>query len=73
MNMTGNHGVFRNIMMMAAGLNVVLTLWLTPCYGMNGAAVSAMTSLCFWNMATLAYIKMKFGRTTGYFPLPAWL
>ena len=33
MNMTGNHCAFRNIMMMAAGVNVVLTLWLTPCYG----------------------------------------
>ena len=40
-----------------------------PTYGILGAAFAAMFSLCFWNITTLIYIKLKFGRTTGYFPV----
>jgi len=68
MNMTGNQVAFRNIMITAAGLNISLNLWLIPSYGFNGAAIAAMLSLCFWNAITLAFIKIKFGKTTGYFP-----
>jgi len=71
MNMTGNQIVFRNIMIIAAGLNIGLNLLLTPHFGMNGTAIAAMISLCFWNITTLAYIKIKFGKTTGYFPIVA--
>ena len=69
MNMTGNQNIFRNIMTIAACLNIGLNLWLIPYLGINGAALAAMISLSIWNISTLAYMKIKFGRTTGYFPL----
>ena len=69
LNMTGNQIVYRNIMFMAAVLNIVLNLLLIPRLGFNGAAIAATVSLCFWNIAILIYIKMKFGKTTGYFPI----
>lgn len=71
MNMTGNQNVFRNIMIIAAGLNIGLNLLLIPHFGMNGTAIAAMISLCIWNITTLTYIKIKFGKTTGYFPIVA--
>lgn len=69
MNMTGNQRIYRNIMTITACLNIGLNLWLIPWIGINGAAITAMISLCFWNITTLIYIKLKFGRTTGYFPI----
>ena len=68
LNMTGNQKEFRNIMMIVVVLNIGLNLWLIPTLGINGAAISAMISLSSWNIATLLYMKIKFGRTTGYFP-----
>lgn len=68
MNMTGNQNVFRNIVFAAAAANILLNLLLTPEHGIYGAATAGMASLVGWNIATLCYIKMKFGKTTGYFP-----
>lgn len=70
MNMTGSQIVFRNIVFVAAVLNIAINLLLIPQYGASGAATAAMVSMTILNIATLCYIKMKFGRTTGYFP---WL
>ena len=69
MNMTGNQKVYRNIMIFAAFLNIGLNIWLVPQLHIKGAAIAAMASLCFWNITTLLYIKIKFGKTTGYFPI----
>jgi O-antigen/teichoic acid export membrane protein len=68
MNMTGNQKPLLVIKASAALMNVLLNLWLIPVYGLNGAAVSAMVSLIFWNVAVLITIKNKFGRTIGYLP-----
>ena len=68
MNMTGNQKVFRNIVFFAASTNLGLNFILTPRYGVWGAATAGMVSLMGWNIATLCYIKLKFGKTTGYFP-----
>jgi O-antigen/teichoic acid export membrane protein len=68
MNMTGKQNVFRNIVIAVAAVNVALNLLLTQSFGIYGAAVAAMVSLAGWNIATLCYIKLKFGKTTGYFP-----
>ena len=69
MNMTGNQTVYRNIIFFSAILNIIMNLLLTPRYGIYGAASAAMVSLISWNLAALFYIKNKFGKTTGYFPL----
>jgi len=71
MNMTGNQKVLRNIMLLAAVFNIGLNLLLIPGHGIHGAAIAAMVSLSGWNILTLIYIKIKFGKTTGYLPLPA--
>jgi len=71
MNMTGHQKVLRNIIFVAASTNIAMNLLLTPDYGIYGAAAAAMVSLMSWNIATLCYIKKKFGRTTGYFPVLA--
>ena len=68
MNMTGKQKVFRNIMTVAACLNIGVNLLLIPQLGINGAAIAAVISLCVWNITTLVYMKIKFGKTTGYFP-----
>jgi O-antigen/teichoic acid export membrane protein len=68
MNMTGHQKIFKNIMMIAAILNIVLNLALIPYFGMIGAAFTAMLSLFIWNITTLLYMKYKFGKTTAYFP-----
>ncbi len=69
MNMTGHQKVLRNFVFVAASANIGLNLLLTPEYGLYGAATAAMVSLITWNLATLCYIKKKFGRTTGYLPV----
>lgn len=68
MDMTGNQNVLRNIAIIAALGNIGLSLILIPIYGLNGAALAAMSSIAFLNIATVTYIKIKFGQTTGYFP-----
>lgn len=69
MNMTGNQNVFKNIVFVAAATNIGINLLLIPRYGIYGAATAAMVSIAGWNFATLCYIKLKYGKTTGYFPL----
>jgi O-antigen/teichoic acid export membrane protein len=71
MNMTGNQNVFRNIVIIAAISNIAINLLLIPQYGIYGAAIAGMASLMGWNVAALCYIKLKFGKTTGYFPMLA--
>jgi len=68
MNMTGNQYVLRNILFAAALSNIGINMLFTPVYGIYGAAIAAMVSVSGWNIATLIYIKIKFGKTTGYFP-----
>jgi O-antigen/teichoic acid export membrane protein len=68
MNMTGNQNVFRNIVVVAALINVILNILLTPYYGIYGAGFAAMTSSIVWNAAVLVFLKLKFGKTTGFFP-----
>jgi O-antigen/teichoic acid export membrane protein len=68
MNMTGHQNAFKNIVLIAALMNLGLNILLTPLYGLYGAAIAGMLSLMIWNIAALCYIKRKFGRTTGYIP-----
>jgi len=68
MNMTGRQNIYRNIMILTAIANIGLNYFLVPRYGSMGAALANMLTLSGWNIATLIYIKVKFGKTTGYFP-----
>ncbi len=68
MNMTGREVVFRNIVLSAALINIVMNYFLTPRYGIVGAACAYMISISFWNISTLIFTKRAYGRTIGYFP-----
>lgn len=69
MNMTGHQHKLRNIMMLAAGLNIVLNFLLTPTYGMIGPAIAGMVSIAYWNIHVMVFIKKKHGHNIGYLPL----
>ncbi len=68
MNMTGHQVALRNIMVLAALLNIGINLLLTPHYGAMGAAAAAMASTIFWNIYALVFIKKRYGQTLGYVP-----
>lgn len=68
MNMTGLQRAHQNIAISAAGINIVLNLLLTPSFGIIGAALSGMFSSAFWDISALLFIKIKHGKSIGYFP-----
>jgi O-antigen/teichoic acid export membrane protein len=68
MNMTGHERLFKNVLIIACAINILLNLILIPYLGINGAAIAGMVSLSFWNVFTLIYIKLKYGQSIGYFP-----
>lgn len=68
MNMTEHQNIFKNIMFISALINIGINLLFIPVLGIVGSALAAMTSICFWNITTLIFIKMKYGRTLGYLP-----
>lgn len=69
MNMTGNQKTLRNIAFITAFLNITLNILLTPSYGAMGAALAGMLCLAFDNLTVLLFIKKKYGKSIGYFPL----
>jgi len=68
LNMTGYQKEFRNIILIAAIMNIVLNFILLPKYGINGAAFASLCSVAFWNIVSILYIKRKFGFTVAYIP-----
>jgi len=69
LNMTGNQNILKNIMAAAAVLNILINLWLIPKMGFNGAAIATAASLSFWKITSFMYVKIKFHKHIGYFPL----
>jgi O-antigen/teichoic acid export membrane protein len=70
LNMTGREKVLRNIIVLAAGLNIVLNYLLIPPMGMTGAALASMTSVIFWNLFRVILVRKYYGFWTLYLPLP---
>jgi O-antigen/teichoic acid export membrane protein len=68
MSMTGHQNSLRNIMTIAAAINVVLTFALTPHLGLIGPAIASSASTIFWNAAALMLIQRRFGGTIAYVP-----
>jgi O-antigen/teichoic acid export membrane protein len=69
MNMVGHQKGFRNIIIFAAFINISFCFVTIPYWGMVGAAIASTTSIIFWNLITLIFIKKKYGKFIGYFPL----
>ena len=57
LQMTGRQIIFRNILIVAFLLNIVLNLLLAPKYGITGVAISTAISLATWNILSVSYIK----------------
>ena len=59
LNMTGRQNIFQIILIFAVVINFTLNKTLIPLYGMNGAAISYVISMFFWNLVTSIIIYKK--------------
>jgi O-antigen/teichoic acid export membrane protein len=69
LQMTGKQNVFQVILLSAAVINIALNIVLVPIYGISGASFATMTSMIFWNLTAVIYIRLNYGFTSLYFPL----
>jgi O-antigen/teichoic acid export membrane protein len=69
LQMTGKQKIFRNIILGATVINVLMNALLIPRYGINGAALASAVSLVSWNVCSLFFIKIHFNFTTLYLPM----
>lgn len=69
LNMTGKQHIFRNIVLMATLINLILNFILIPKYGIMGAAIATMISVAVWNIVSVVYIKLKYNIKTFYLPI----
>lgn len=63
LNMAHKQHVYKNILIIATLLNLVLNLILIPRFGMIGASISFVASLVFWNICAYFYVKFKILKT----------
>ena len=77
LQMSGKQFEFMKILVIGAIINVGLNYMLIPeenilaslgISGINGAAVSTMTSIVFWNIAMVIVVRKQFGFLTFYIP-----
>lgn len=68
LDMTKHQNVFRNILGVAAVVNLVLNLVLIPKYGILGAAIATAVSMSLWNLIASGVVFRLFGFWAGYFP-----
>lgn len=68
LQMTGRQVIFMNVLFVGAVINVVLNYFLIPLYGIEGAAFASMTSVIFWNLTMVYFVKKEFGFLTIYNP-----
>lgn len=61
MQMIGQQKAFRNIVIVALILNIILTITLIPIYGGIGAAISTSVSMFVWNISSTVYLRMRMG------------
>lgn len=61
LNMTERPTVFRFILLIALGINIISNLILIGKLGILGAAISFILSALFWNIASASYIYKKDG------------
>ena len=68
LNMTGSHIQLRNIVLIAAILNIGLNLVFIPLWGMIGAAVANLVCVFFWNLTASVIIYRGTGKCISYIP-----
>ncbi|MCZ2355759.1 MAG: flippase [Bacteroidia bacterium] len=68
LQMTGSEKVFQWIAVIAAVLDIIVNIILTPTYGILGSACASGLSIIFWNLASVWYIRKKFAIKAMYIP-----
>lgn len=68
LQMTGQQVIFMKILFIGAILNISLNYFLIPIWGINGAAIASMSSIIFWNLSMVIFIKKEYGFLTLYIP-----
>jgi len=58
---SNNQRVFKNIILLSACVNILLSLLLIPKYSILGAAVANSAATVLWNLASAIVIKRKLG------------
>ena len=57
LNMIGKQIIFQRILVVSTVINIVSNVIFIPKYGMNGAAISFVMSLLFWNLISSLYLN----------------
>ena len=65
--MTEKQNIFKNIMIFATCVNIILNIVLIPIYSINGAAIASSISLILWNVISFSYIYRKYNISTIWF------
>jgi len=68
LQMTGREMIFMKVLFFGAIFNIGLNYFLIPIYGIEGAAISSVLSIVFWNLTMVYYVKKEFGFLTIYIP-----
>ena len=61
LNMTNNQNILRNITIVCFFVNVILSYFLIPLYGINGAAIASLITNILINFLCVYYIKKRLG------------
>ena len=61
LNMTNNQNILRNITVICFFVNVILSYFLIPLYGINGAATASLITNILINFLCVYYIKKRLG------------
>jgi O-antigen/teichoic acid export membrane protein len=69
LNMTGHERDVARTLLITAGLNVLLNLFLIPRFGMAGAASATAVSLALWNIMLCKIVKNRIGINSTAFVL----
>ena len=62
--MTGKQKTFQNIITISTIINIVLNFILIPNYGLIGAAISNVISICLWNFVSMIYVYKYYNVVT---------
>jgi O-antigen/teichoic acid export membrane protein len=68
LQMTGRQLIFMKVLSAGAVINIVINYLLIPIYGIQGAAIATMSSVIFWNVTMVYFVKKEFGFLTIYNP-----
>lgn len=64
LQMTGKQKTFQNIITISTIINISLNFILIPNYGLIGAAISNVISICLWNISSMIYVYKYYNVVT---------